>query len=250
MRKKIALVTGANKGIGFATARRLGQLEMTVYVGARDNARGVRAVEELKSEGIDARSLQLDVTDDKSIAAAAARLTAEIDALDVLVNNAGIATPNGLPSQTTREQLRTVFEVNVFGMVVVTNAFIPLLRKASGARIVNISSEVGSLSALFDDPKSMTYQYLRELPYPMSKTAVNMITIQFAKELAADGIKVSAAIPGYVATDLNGFTGHRKPEQAAEIIVTLATLPDDAPTGQFWGSLTGAKDDVHEHGRW
>ncbi|MGW4958236.1 SDR family oxidoreductase [Nonomuraea sp. NPDC004186] len=248
--REIALVTGANKGIGFATVRKLAELGMTVYLGARDETRGTHAAEQLRAGGLDVTYIQIDVTDDKSIAAAAERVKTERGKLDVLVNNAGIGSPDAIPSEVTRTQLRNMFEINVFGPVVVTNAFLPLLRQAPAARIVNISSEVGSLSAMLDDPESMMYQYLRDLVYPTTKAAVNMITGQYAKELRDTPIKVSAAIPGYVATDFNGHTGHRTPEQAAEIVTTLATLPADAPTGQYWGSLTGAEDGVHQHGRW
>jgi NAD(P)-dependent dehydrogenase (short-subunit alcohol dehydrogenase family) len=233
----IALITGANKGIGFETARLLGARGMTVLAGARDEARGRQAERKLRESGADARFVALDVTDEKSAQQAAEWIEREYGLLDILVNNAGIARGDGagLPSQTTLATLRTVYETNVFGVVAVTNAMLPLLRRAPAARIVNVSSEVGSITSMTDTAGPMAA--MASVPYPSSKTALNMITAMYAKELNGTAIKVNAANPGYCATDLNGKTGFRTPQQGAEISVHLATLPEDGPTGQLWGYL-------------
>jgi len=233
----IALITGANKGIGFETARLLGGAGATVLVGARDEERGRRAQATLQGEGIDARFVPLDVTDEASVTAAAKWVDAEFGRLDVLVNNAGIAVADGgyLPSQTTMTALRRTFETNVFGIVAVTNAMLPLLGQAPAARIVNVSSGVGSLAWM-----SMPQGPMRDIvsvPYPASKSAVNMVTVMYAKQLRDTPIKVNAANPGYCATDLNRNTGFRTAAQGAEVVVHLATLPVDGPTGTLWGDL-------------
>ena len=235
---QIALITGANKGIGYETARLLAARGMTVLVGARDETLGQQAEHTLRDGGADAHFVQLDVTDDKSIALAVETVETRYGHLDVLVNNAGIIGPAGArggPSSTTREALREVFETNVFGPVAMVNAFLPLLRRADAARIVNVSSEVGSLASI-SSPESPLYQ-LTAIPYPTSKSALNMVTVMYAKELKDTPIKVNAANPGYCATDLNGKSGFRTPTQGAEISVHLATLPADGPSGQLWGSL-------------
>ncbi|MFG3582194.1 SDR family oxidoreductase [Micromonospora chersina] len=230
-----ALITGANKGIGLATARQLGARGMTVLVAARDAARGREAADKLRAEGVDARFVPLEVTDAASVAAAAELVEREYGHLDVLVNNAGIVRADGagLPSQTTLDTLREVYETNVFGVVAVTNALLPLLRRAPAARIVNVSSEVGSI-AVMTDPQGALFA-LTSVPYPSSKTALNMITAMYAKELRDTPIKVNAANPGYCATDLNHHSGFRTPEEGAEVSVHLATLPADAPSGLLWG---------------
>ncbi|MEU8300903.1 SDR family oxidoreductase [Micromonospora sp. NPDC048909] len=238
MTNMIALITGANKGIGLATARQLGGLGMTVLVGARNAERGQAAERELRTGGADARFVPLDVTDAASVAAAVKLVEEEYGRLDVLVNNAGIILGDGaraLPSETTLATLRRVYETNVFGVVAVTNAVLPLLRRAPAGRIVNVSSEVGSITTM-TDPESFLAP-LTSVPYPSSKTALNMVTAMYAKELRDTPIKVNAANPGYCATDLNGNSGFRSPDQGAEVSVHLATLPADGPTGQLWGHL-------------
>ncbi|TYC07165.1 SDR family oxidoreductase [Micromonospora sp. WP24] len=232
---KIALITGANKGIGYATARRLGERGMTVLVGARDAARGRDAEGKLRGDGVDARFVPLDVTDEASCAAAAELVEREYGRLDVLVNNAGILRADGSarPSETSVATLREVYETNVFGVVRVTNALLPLLRGAPAARIVNVSSEVGSI-AVMTDPQGALFT-LTSVPYPSSKAALNMTTAMYAKELRDTPIKVNAANPGYCATDLNHHNGFRTPEQGAEVSVHLATLPADGPSGLLWG---------------
>jgi len=233
----IALITGANKGIGFETARLLGDRGMTVLAGARDKARGAEAERALRAGGADARFVALDVTDEESVTQAAQWIDGEYGLLDILVNNAGIARGDGtgLPSQTTLATLRAVYETNVFGVVAVTNAMLPLLRRAPAARIVNVSSEAGSITSMTDPDGPMAA--MASVPYPSSKTALNMVTAMYAKELSGTPIKVNAANPGYCATDLTGHAGFRTPRQGAEVSVALATLPADGPAGVLWGHL-------------
>jgi NAD(P)-dependent dehydrogenase (short-subunit alcohol dehydrogenase family) len=235
--RPIALITGANKGIGYEVARVLGTQGMTVLVGSRDDARGVEAERTLRDLGIDAHHVSLDVADEASVARAAKQIEADHGRLDVLVNNAGITggPGAGLPSQTPLRILRDVFETNVFGVVAVTNAMLPLLRRAPAPRIVNVSSEVGSIQSTLD--REGPLWPMTSIPYVSSKTALNMVTAQYAKELWDTPIKVNAANPGYCATDLNDHRGFRSPEQGAEAIVHLATLPEDGPTGSFYGHL-------------
>jgi NAD(P)-dependent dehydrogenase (short-subunit alcohol dehydrogenase family) len=232
----IALITGANKGIGLATAQNLAARGVTVLLAARDADRGRAAEKALASSGGDARYVPLDVTDVTSAAEAAAWIRSEYGQLDVLVNNAGIARGDGrgLPSETTLETLREVFETNVFGVVVVTNVMLPLLRRAPAPRIVNVSSEAGSIASM-TDPDSPLWVMGASVPYPASKTALNMVTAMYAKELRDTPAKVNAANPGYCATDLNGHSGFRTPEQGAQIVAHLATLPADGPSGLLWG---------------
>jgi NAD(P)-dependent dehydrogenase (short-subunit alcohol dehydrogenase family) len=237
-----ALITGANKGIGLETARQLAARGMTVLLGARDISRGTGAERELRAEGHDARFVHLDVTDDKLIAAAAALIAAEYGQLDVLVNNAGIVTMGGAPSATSLDGLRAILETNVLGVIAVTNAMLPLLRRAPSARIVNVSSEVGSITLVSDHANPM-WAMPASVPYPVSKAALNMVTAMYAKELLEAGILVNAANPGYCATDLNGRSGFRAAAEGAEVSVTLATLPDDGPTGTLWGYHWGGSPD-------
>ena len=227
--KKIALVTGANKGIGFAIAEGLGALGFTVAVGARDDVRCEEAVGRLRAKGVDAFRVAVDVTSDDSVTAAAATIEQTAGRLDVLVNNAGIGgrTDGGAqdPATLDLDVVRTVLDTNVFGVVRVTNALLPLLRRATSPRIVNVSSNMGSLT-------------LRTGPimaaYAPSKSMLNSLTVQYARGLADTGIIVNACCPGYVATDFTGFAGLRTPEQGAAIAIRLATLPDDGPRGRFF----------------
>jgi len=237
MTTKIALVTGANKGIGFETARQLGAREMTVLAGARDSERGGEAERALRAGGVDARFVQLDVTDAKSVQQAAEWIEAAYGRLDVLVNNAGtssVARRRYPPSQTSLEDMRAVYEINVFGVVAVTNAMLPLLRRAPAARIVNVSSEVGSIAAE-SDPAHPLSQMPASVQYPSSKAALNMVTVMYAKELRDTPIKVNAANPGFTATDFNDHRGFRSAAEGAEPSVYLATLPEDGPNGIHWG---------------
>jgi NAD(P)-dependent dehydrogenase (short-subunit alcohol dehydrogenase family) len=222
------LITGANKGLGFETARRLIAAGHTVHIGARDEARGRAAAEELG-----ARFVHLDVTSDASVAAAFKQIEAD-GGLDVLVNNAGVEgrlPGNGIvaPADTTAEEIRAMFETNVFGLVRVTHAFLPLLQRSAAPVIVNLSSGLASLTDL-SNPDSYTHFY-PGVSYPASKTTVNAITIQFAK--AFPGIRINAVDPGYTNTDLNGRTGTQTVEEGAEIIVRMAQIDADGPTGTF-----------------
>lgn len=223
------LITGANKGLGFETARQLIEAGHTVYIGSRDPERGRRAAEQLG-----ARLVVLDVTDDASVAAAAKTIEAD-GGLDVLVNNAGVEgrgegnTVVGA-ADVTVDMMRSVFETNVFGVVRVTHAFLPLLRQSAAPVVVNVSSGLGSM-ALVTDPDTPAYAY-PGLAYPASKTTVNMITAQYAKAFPV--MRINAVEPGYTATDLNGRTGTQTVAEGAEIIVRMARTGPDGPTGGYF----------------
>jgi NAD(P)-dependent dehydrogenase (short-subunit alcohol dehydrogenase family) len=224
---KIALVTGANKGIGYEIAAQLAAQGMTVVIGARDTQRREEAAKALQVE-----SVALDVTDAASVQAAAKEIEARFGQLDVLVNNAGITGGSyATPSQIDLDIVRQVFETNFFGVIAVTNAMLPLLSKSPAARIVNVSSTVGSFASM-TDPNSPLASLPASATYPVSKTALNALTVQYAKEL--DGILVNSVCPGYCATDLNNHGGFRTPAQGAAIAVKLATLGADGPTGSFF----------------
>ena len=226
---KTALVTGANKGIGFAIAQGLGAIGFRVGVGARDDARREAAAERLRAAGVDAFGVALDVTSEESVAAAAVTIEQRTGRLDVLVNNAGISgrtdsdTQN--PTMLDLEVVRHVLDTNVFGVVRVTNAMLSLLRRADSPRIVNVSSNMGSLT-LQTGPVMAAYA--------PSKSMLNSITGQYARELSDTNVIVNAVCPGYVATDFTGFAAQRTPEQGAAIAIRLATVPDDGPRGGFF----------------
>ncbi|WP_019928943.1 SDR family oxidoreductase [Nocardia sp. BMG111209] len=222
------LITGANKGLGHETARRLVAAGHTVYVGARDPERGRAA-----AEGLGARFVRLDVTDDESIAAAARTVAAD-GGLDVLVNNAGIefrTADGGIPTAAgaTAESLRKLFDTNVFGVVRVTNAFLPLLRDSAAPVVVNVSSGLSSVRALAGPAGFYT-----GVEYPASKAALNMVTVQYAK--AYPDIRINAADPGFTDTDLNQHAGTQTVEEGADVIVRLALLGPDGPTGEFFAN--------------
>jgi len=224
----IALVTGANKGIGYRVVEQLAARGMTVLLGGRDQKRREAAAAELGVEPI-----ALDVTDPASVAAAAAHVRTAFGRLDVLVNNAGIAGTGAVPpSDTTVEAVREVFDTNVYGAIRVTNAMLPLLLRSPAPRIVNVSSMVGSL-AVQSDPAGRLSVIPPTVAYPMSKTALNAVTVQYARELAGR-VLVNAADPGYCATDLNDHRGWRSAAEGAAIAVRLATLDADGPTGGFF----------------
>lgn len=229
---KIALITGANKGIGLEIARQLGEQGITVLLGVRDENRGREAAEKLKAEQINAHVVQLDVTNQDRIDAAVSHIESEFGRLDILVNNAGIAIDNAPPSQLDIEVLRRTYDTNFFGVFALTKAMLPLLRKSDAGRIVNMSSGLGSL-AQNTDP-NWEYAQVKVLAYNSSKTALNAMTVQFAHELKDTPIKVNSADPGYVATDLNAHRGLRTVQQGATAPVRLATLPADGPTGSFF----------------
>lgn len=223
---RTALVTGANKGIGYEIAAGLGALGFRVGVGARDETRRETAVGKLRAAGVDAFGVPLDVTSDASAASAAELLTE----LDVLVNNAGISGPTGPgweqdPTALDLDVVRAVVETNVLGVIRVTNAMLPLLRRSASPRIVNLSSSVASLTRQAGPVMAA---------YAPSKTFLNAVTVQYARQLAETNILVNLACPGLVATDFTGFLGPRTPEQGAATAIRLATLPDDGPTGGFF----------------
>ncbi len=239
---KVALVTGANRGLGRETTRQLAELGMTVFAAARDEERGKRTVDELRSRGLDVRFLQLDVTSEISVQSASDFIGETFGHLDVLINNAGIIVEEERPSMErppteikpstiTAGHVRETYEVNVMGVVAVTRAMLPWLRRSSSARIVNISSALGSMT-LRADPEHIVAK-VGMLAYDSSKSALNAITLHYANELRGTGILVNSADPGFVATDLNNHTGYLTVEDGAAMIIRLATLNDDGPTGLF-----------------
>ncbi|CAN5337542.1 SDR family NAD(P)-dependent oxidoreductase [soil metagenome] len=220
----ITLITGGNKGLGLESARRLIDLGHTVYLGARDIERGSAA-----AASIGARFVQLDVTDDASVDAAAASILAEQGHLDVLINNAGIPGQRIATADVTAANMEEVYAVNVFGIVRVTHAMLPLLRASDNPVIVNVSSGLGS-AGVVTDPTTLEYT-IPVLAYGSSKAAVLGLTVQYAK--AIPEMRINAADPGYTATDLNGNSGHQTVEEGTDAIIRLATLGADGPTGTF-----------------
>jgi NAD(P)-dependent dehydrogenase (short-subunit alcohol dehydrogenase family) len=236
MNDSTALVTGANKGIGKQIARQLVAAGLTVYVGSRDPGRGRAAVDEI---GGGARPLVLDVTDPDGIAAAAR----QVDILDILVNNAGVIVDGSAPPDADLDAFRRTYETNVFGVLAVTNAFLPALRRSRHGRIVNISSGTGSLAWSTSSDSPLTHAPTGQgAAYRSSKTALNALTVFYAQALAPAGILVNALAPGLRRTDLNerAAASDGDPAEAAEAAVRLALLPDGAPTGQFlhWDGST------------
>jgi NAD(P)-dependent dehydrogenase (short-subunit alcohol dehydrogenase family) len=229
---KIALVTGANKGIGFEICRQIGRTGATVLLGARNQVAGEKAAAQLVAEGLAARFIAIDVADRASIAAAAAAIAADFSRLDILVNNAGINdAKDGPPSAANLDAVERVLRTNFVGALAVTQVMLALLRQSPAGRIVNVSSGLGSLTQNGDPayPSAAT----KLIGYSASKVALNMLTVQLAYELRDTFIKVNSADPGYTATDLNGHRGHQTiPEGAAEAI-RLALLPDDGPSGSY-----------------
>ena len=245
--KPVALVTGANRGIGLQIAKDLVARGFTVLVGSRNPARGEAAAREI---GPDARALQLDVTDPASIAAAAERIRREPGRLDVLVNNAAISNTGKLPgmsigeyaeltrpSNVSLDEVRAVWETNVFGVLAVTQAMLPLLREAPSARIVNVSSGVGSLT-MNSDPAFPCRSFFGPV-YPASRTALNAMTLAMAIELEPSGIKVNAVSPGFTKTALNGYEGTETVEEGAAEAVRVALLGPEGPTGTFTHAKLG-----------
>lgn len=230
---KKALITGANRSIGFETARQLLQQEYYIYLGSRNLENGLEAVEKLKAEGLtNLEAIQIDVSDDESVIAARVAIGKKTEVLDVLINNAGIL---GGMSQTTSTDLtvfKQVFDTNLFGVVRVTQAFIDLLQKSAQPRIVNVTSGLGSLT-LHNDP-TWKYYNVKAAVYNSSKAALNMYTITLAYELRDTAFKVNAVDPGYTATDFNQHSGSGTVEDAAARLVKSATIDANGPTGKFF----------------
>lgn len=229
---RVALITGANKGIGLEIARQLGQAGVFVIIGARDAGRAEAAVAVLISEGLNAQSVALDLTDHSTIRTAAERIKAEHGKLDILVNNAGIVdAQDGPPSTGSAEAARRIMETNFIGTLAVTQEMLPLLRESDAGRIVNLSSSLGSL-VVNGDPSSPYYD-ARLIGYNASKAAVNMLTVQLAAELRGTSIIVNSVSPGYVKTDLTGGNGYMTPEEGAKLPVEYALLGENPVSGRF-----------------
>ncbi len=230
---KIALVTGANKGIGYAVAGQLGNEGSTVLVGARNREMGEAAAAKLKAAGADAHFIELDVTKPETITKAAETIRTRHGRLDILVNNAAIVQKgDGPPSVADPEAVRRVLDVNFFGVLAVTQAMLPLVRNSTSGRIVMVSSGLGSLT-WNADPK-WSFAAVKPLGYNGSKAILNMMTVQLAWELRNTPIKVNTVNPGYTATDLNGNSGTQSVEEGAAEIVLQCLVPDDAPSGGFY----------------
>lgn len=233
--KKVALITGANRGLGLDTARKLGQQGITVLVAARELAKSEAAAASLKKEGIDARAIKLDVNNPADYAAAAKSIEKDFGVLDILVNNAGIFLDNRGPNETSttsEDVLRKTFDTNFFAVVGLTQTLLPLLRKSKAGRIVNLSSILGSLT-LHATKGSFVYD-AKTFAYNASKAALNAFTIHLAHELANTKIKVNSAHPGWVKTEMGGEGAMLEIEDGVKTSVQLATLPEDGPTGGYF----------------
>jgi NAD(P)-dependent dehydrogenase (short-subunit alcohol dehydrogenase family) len=236
---RTVLITGANKGIGLETAKQLLQKGFHVYLGSRDLENGLQAVQKLKLAGLSSvEAIQLDVTDENSVKAARAEIGKKTNALDVLINNAGIngGKPPYTALEATTEHFMAAFTTNVLGVASVTQAFIDLLRKSAQPRIVNVSSNVGSLS-LQSDPDWPPYAYAKYAVYASSKAAMNMYTVHLAYELRDTLFKVNAVCPGYTKTDFTHQNGGEV-EEAGKRIVKYALLDQNGPTGKFFSEET------------
>jgi NAD(P)-dependent dehydrogenase (short-subunit alcohol dehydrogenase family) len=233
--KKIALITGANKGLGLEMARQLGLEGAKVFVAARDPQKGEAAAAKLRSEGLDAQFVKLDVTDKADRASAAAFLQERFGKLDILINNAGISLDDlgsGKASTTPEDVIHRTFETNFFAQVALTQALLPLLRKSEAGRIVNMSSILGS-QTLHADPNSPIYNF-KSLSYDASKAALNAFTIHLAHELKDTKIKVNSAHPGWVKTDMGTDAAPMEIPEGGKTGVALALLGQDGPTGGFF----------------
>ena len=231
---KTVLITGANKGIGFETAKQLAQLNHFVYLGSRDKQHGLEAVKKLNEQGItNIETIVIDVTDINSVRQAKQELENKIDALDILINNAGIA--GDLPQDFVTgsiENLRRIFDTHFFGTIQTTQEFLPLLKKSAEASIINVSSEVGSIALRTEAGRNTNRDKYNA--YGASKTALNAFTVMLANELNNDGIRVNSVTPGYTATDLNQFQGAKAVEDGAVPIVKLATQSHPGTTAKFF----------------
>lgn len=234
--KRTAFVTGANRGLGLEICRQLGLKDHIVFIGARAADQGAAAASRLQALGIDARAVQIDVADSGSIARAVAAVTEQVGALDVLVNNGGtfVEAWGTMPSAITVDEMRRTFDTNFFGAFEVIREFMPLLRVSTAARIVNISSDMGSLGNI-NNPSSLVYNVMGPA-YQCSKVAINALTTLFAKEFKDTRLKINSASPGWCRTDMGTESAPLSVAEGADTAVWLATLPDDGPTGQFFSS--------------
>jgi len=232
-KNKIALITGANKGIGLETARQLARQNIVVLIGARDLDKGKTAAESLVEEDLDARPIEIDVTQQNSIRQAAAQVEQEFGRLDILINNAGVMLddPKKKLSEQSLDVWRRTFETNLFGLIATTQAFLPLLRKSDTGRIVNLSSILGSIT-LHATPGSPIYDF-KTVAYDVSKSAVNAYTVHLAYELKDSKVKVNAAHPGWVKTELGGEGATMEITEGAKTSVALATIGDEGPSGAY-----------------
>ncbi|MGH9766687.1 MAG: SDR family oxidoreductase [Blastocatellia bacterium] len=226
---RVALITGANKGIGFEIARQLGQQGVTVVLGARDNKKATEAAGKLKAEGLDAHAVKLDVTNEADIAALPAIFESSFGRLDILINNAGVMLDFG---GLTRDAFRQTYETNVFAPYFITQALLPLLKASPAGRIVNHSSIMGSM-AVMGDSNSVPTEMVTPV-YCSSKAALNMLTVTMARTLEGANVKVNSAHPGWVKTDMGSDQAPMEVVDGAKTAVALALLPDDGPTGGFF----------------
>ena len=233
---KIALITGANRGLGLEAARQLAALGYTVILGARDKAKGEAAAAQLRASGLDAHAVQLEVSDEQSVQNAAREVEERFGRLDVFINNAGISPEYAAgqlsPSQVSPATIRRVYDTNFFGALSVLQAFVPLLEKSEAPRVVNVASEIGSLSNI-SNPDWFAYS-VNTLAYSSSKAALNVLTVAFSKEFSDAKWKINSACPGWVKTELGTPDAPGEVEDGARIYVRLATLPPDGPTGGFF----------------
>ncbi|CAD6555966.1 SDR family oxidoreductase [Paraburkholderia metrosideri] len=233
--KRIALVSGANKGIGLEIAGSLARAGLRVMLGARNAGLGEAAAAKLRNGGFDVQFVELDLTNAATLQSAATHIERESGRLDVLVNNAGITDPaDGSPGSANLDAVRRIFETNFIGALALTQAMLPLLRRSGDARIVNVSSGLGSLT--WNSDPQWEFARVKLIGYNASKAALNMLTVQLADELRDTSIKVNAADPGFTATDLNGHRGYQTVEQGAAEAIRLALLPADGPSGKFFST--------------
>lgn len=229
---KIALITGANKGIGFETARQLGKEGIKVLLGARDEKRGTEAAQKLKAEGLDVEFVHLDVDNLETHKTVGNHIQENYGKLDILINNAGIMDQPNVASGTSVDTYKKIFDTNFFNLIALTQTLLPLVKKSEAGRIVNLSSVLGSLT-VHSDPSSFIYNF--KIPaYNISKTALNGFTVHLAHELKDTNIKVNSAHPGWVKTDMGGENAPLEIEDGAKTSVWLATLPSDGPNGGFF----------------
>ncbi len=230
---KVALITGANKGIGFETARQLAKQGIKVLLGARDEKRGTEAASKLKAEGLDVEFVQLDMNNYETHKAVGNFIQEKFGKLDILINNAGIMEEPTTAIKASLETYRKIFETNFFSVIALTQTLLPLIEKSEEGRIVNLTSLLGSLTA-HSDKTSFIYDFKSVPAYNLSKTALNAFTVHLAYELKDTKIKVNSAHPGYVKTDMTGDHAPMEVEDGAKTSVSLATLPSDGPTGGFF----------------